>query len=225
MSLKKKGLGISTGPPYWLKLFRPLRMLRLILDGIRLFCLEMQQKWLDCVLTYESPIEAMPKLTVRVLLAAITFGIGLLCVLAVGWFGRVQLSPVIVDRAATYIPALKPRFSPTSRGCGQGYSQGYETNDGERLSEGVSWNPSRKTTSREFQKLVRDAEQVVERIPNYSGYHGWVGERVVLINGPESVSILLYDGGSAYRFIDAPTLSTALEFEQYLISIDFRSPM
>lgn len=122
------------------------------------------------------------------------------------------------------------RFMPTWRGCGGGYSQGYVTDNDEPLTEGVRWHSSRRVIRREFEKLVRDAQHVVERVPKFQDHLGKVGQRIVIVNNPtedgkESVSILFYDGDDSYRFIDAPTLGLALEFEQHLISIDFKSPM
>jgi len=111
-----------------------------------------------------------------------------------------------------------------------GYTQTYYTDDGQPLSEGVSWNPSPSVIKERFQHWISDAKQVVERVPKFRNHRGEVGERIILINRPDelgrgSVSILFYDGGGSYRFIDAPTLDLAFEFEKYLISIDFKSPM
>lgn len=112
-----------------------------------------------------------------------------------------------------------------------GYIQGYETDDGQGLGEGVSWNPSRKRIKREFYKQVRNAKEIIERVPNYRNHNGDLGERIVIVNnaneagGEESITILWYDGGDSYRFIDAPTFKLALEFEKYLVSVDYRSPI
>jgi|SRR4051812_8533872 hypothetical protein len=123
-----------------------------------------------------------------------------------------------------------PRFMPTGRGCGGGYAQGYRTNDGEAVVEGVAAGSNSTEIKRELRKWVRDAEQVIERLPKFRDHRGNVGERIVIVNKPgdsgkESVSIIFYGGGDYYRFIDAPSLDLALEFEQYLIRIDFKSPV
>ncbi len=67
-------------------------------------------------------------------------------------------------------------------------------------------------------------------MPKFRNHRGEIVERFVIINeanedGTEWVSILFYDSDESYRFIDAPTLDLALEFEKYLISIDFKSPV
>jgi len=122
------------------------------------------------------------------------------------------------------------RFTPYGRGCGNGYAQSYTTDDGQFVDEGVAAGYYPKEIRRDLRKWVRDAKQVIERVPKFRNSLEEVGERIIIVNKPnkegkESVSILFYDGGDSCRFIDAPTLDLALEFEQYLISIKFRSPV
>lgn len=121
-----------------------------------------------------------------------------------------------------------PRFTPTYRGCGNGYVQGYDTDDGQRVDEGVEAPFHPKQARTEFLKYIREAKQVIKRLPKYHDHLGKVGERVVIVNKPDRegnrwVSILFYDGGHQIRYIDAPNLGLALEFEQYLIREDPRN--
>lgn len=172
----------------------------------------------------------MRKLFLRILIGFVTCVIGISAV-----FVTSRLSAPQTESAFIIAPVYKsetgiPRFMPTGRGCGGGYSQGYVTDDEQPLAEGVRWHPSKKIIRREFREWVRDAKQVIEEVPKFRNHRGEVGRRIVIISkasddGNEWVSILFHDGDESYRFIDAPTLDLALEFEQYLIGIDFKSPM
>jgi hypothetical protein len=140
-------------------------------------------------------------------------------------FNELPTGQPIIPRAETSYQ--KPRFTGTYRGCGFGYLQGYETDDRQQLSEGITGNASRKKARVEFKKLIAKAARVVERVPNYKNRRGELGERVVLINPPddrnaeETVSILWYGGGQFISFIDAPSLDLALEFEQFLEATEY----
>jgi hypothetical protein len=116
----------------------------------------------------------------------------------------------------------KPRFTKTFRGCYFGYTQGYETDDGQQLSEGITGNVSRKKALTDFKKRIASSARVVERISGYKNHRGELGERVVLVNSPddrnaeETISILWYGGGQFIAFVNAPSLDLALEFERFL---------
>lgn len=117
-----------------------------------------------------------------------------------------------------------------------GYVQSYDSNHGEKLSEGVLGYESRQAARKAFNDQLHDATRIIERndvasvVPSTKSYLGAVGERVVLETPPNDVghtsfAIIWYGGDDAIRVMEAPTLDLALEFEQYLIGIDFRSPM
>ena len=124
---------------------------------------------------------------------------------------------------------LMPRFTPSGRGCGMGYVQWYITNDSQGVAEGNQWDPKPNVIKKRVAEFIHNAERVIEKQSefHYRGDH--VGERIIIDNKPDesgkkSVSIIYYDGGDSYRFIEAPTEELAKEFEQYLIEKDFKSP-
>lgn len=165
----------------------------------------------------------------RFLIAIITFIIGLSASV-----GYEQFSAEPNVTVEVFVDSGLPtgsRFTPFGRGCGNGYSQSYTTNDGLFVSEGVSaYFGSRRKAKIEFAKLKREASTIIESVRNYRDHRGDVGERLVIewISNDSiarGVSIIFYDGGDSYRFVDAPSLDLALEFEQLLIGIDYRSPV
>jgi hypothetical protein len=171
----------------------------------------------------------MRKLFLRIVIGFITFVAGISAVFVTSKLSTPEKETVFIVEPVYRTEAGIPRFMPAARGCGNGYVQAYATDDGQFVSEGVTGDYP-KNIRRKLRKGVRDSRQVIERVPKFRNHRGEVGERIVLVDKPvgkgkESVSIVFYDGGDYYRFIKAPTLDLALEFEQYLISIDFRAPM
>ena len=172
----------------------------------------------------------MRELLLRFVIGFAAFVIGIEVVFATGTFWKAEDEHAFIVEPIYKAEIGMPRFSAYGRGCGNGYVQSYETDDGQFVDEGVAAGFYTKEARRKVRKRVQDAKQVIERIPKFRNSRGEVGERIIIVNKPnkegkESVSILFYDGGDSYRFIDAPTLDLALEFEQYLISIDFKSPI
>lgn len=118
------------------------------------------------------------------------------------------------------IPAIKPflpnRFTPTFRACKPGYTQGYETDDGVELSEGSEcpWEDE-ETTSQRFESKIERAKTIIER----------KGGRIILEfeeNGKHYFEILRYsDGDRCIKFIHAPSLEIAFEFEKWEESQEF----
>ena len=172
----------------------------------------------------------MRKLFSRIFIGFATFVVGILFVFVTSNLSTSQNETVFIVEPVYKSEMRIPRFTPFARGCGNGYAQSYKTDDGDFVAEGVTAEDSRKEVRRVLREWIRDSRQIIERSPKFRNHRGEVGERIILLNKPndegkESVSIVFYDGGDSYRFIDAPTLDLVLEFEQYLISIDFRSPM
>jgi hypothetical protein len=164
----------------------------------------------------------MQKYLLSLVAAVFTFALGTFLALSAHWAPSYSFDsnisgpgPVAVEDNSV------PRFQEWGRGCGNGYVQSYNTDDGQMVSEGVISTNSRRHAKREFAKELQAAERIVQRAKNYRDFRGELGERVVLANkGDESgdnwVSILFYDGGDSFSYINAPTLELALEFEQFL---------
>jgi hypothetical protein len=104
-----------------------------------------------------------------------------------------------------------PEFTPTGRGCGNGYVQGYETSDGQNLSEGVAI-----INKRDFRKSIKDAE-IIERIEGAVNRNGEKGLRILTKNLSEKGNTyfeILWFGNGRLHYISAPTLELALKFEK-----------
>lgn len=181
----------------------------------------------------------MKRIIFRFSVLVLTFSVGFAAVWLIGLLTAVTssienkpvsnnyLAETPVSPIPIVIPKQKPRFTGTFRGCGFGYTQGYETDDGQQLSEGIIGNATRKKARAELKKLIAKSVRVVERVPNYKHRLGESGERIVLVNPPderndkETVSILWHDGGQFVAFINAPSLELALEFEQFLEATNY----
>ena len=163
---------------------------------------------------------------IRCLVALLTFVVGLTTVWSVGFLyeiGLTQLNPFQSDETIiSFVEPTKPkdshRFTPTFRACGAGYVQGYETNDGQELTEGSAFYETSANAKRAVAKTITTATRIVERNSNFKNRFDMIGERIALIykdeTGKERASILWYDGGQIYTYINAPSLALALEFEQ-----------
>lgn len=179
-----------------------------------------------------SPYPSMRKILFRVLVAVITFAIGFSAVWMMPAFtmSSINIDSLAVEETKSELrESKKHRFLTTYRACKPGYIQGYETDEGDRLSEGTA--PAADIGfGLGYHQLIREARTPHVFVSKYRDHTGRIGERHILKNEPneqgeESVTILFYDGGDYYRFINAPTMELALEFEQYLIGIDSKSPM
>jgi hypothetical protein len=132
---------------------------------------------------------------------------------------ELEITPITFDNTKPDTLKSLPKFMPTSRGCGNGYSQSYETSDRQWLYEGVEVFENSKKARTELNKWINQATKIIERIPNSKNRWGDLGERIVIANPPnkegkETFSILWYGGGNSVSYIDAPTLELALEFER-----------
>ena len=177
----------------------------------------------------------MGKAFLRIVVFFVSFAFGMYLVSTVrdlssdtGSYGNLSLSVSPVEGLPLVLQEQAPaRFSPFGRGCGMGYVQMYETDDGQRTNEGVAAFGSTREARREFRLAVRNAERVIEKIPNYTNWRGKTGERIVVLNRPNddgerSASIYFYDGTDHFRYIDAPTEELAHEFELFLIVHEYR---
>jgi hypothetical protein len=166
----------------------------------------------------------MRRIALRFSLLSLTFIIGLSSV----WLIRLPFqSTERADVTAFSSPPAsmsapveqRPGFTPTSRFCGNGYSQHYETSDGQRIVEGSFGYETRAAARQRLKEILGKAARVVERVPGYKNRFGEAGERIVLVfppdgKGHEPASILWFDGQHQIIFINAPSLELAREFEE-----------
>ncbi len=83
----------------------------------------------------------------------VTFAVGLSAVAVTTRFSKPQSESVFLVEAVYGFETGIPRFMPTGRGCGGRYTQGYVTDDEQRVAEGVTSYTSRKGIRREFKNL------------------------------------------------------------------------
>lgn len=106
------------------------------------------------------------------------------------------------------------RFTLIGHGCGNGYAQGYITNEGERLGLGLEI-----IKPKDFKKQLLETE-ILESIGDYSNNDGDKGTRFILKGENKETSkefyeIVWYDLKSNKYYITAPSLELALELEQW----------
>lgn len=89
-----------------------------------------------------------------------------------------------------------PRFMPTGRGCGLGYTQDYKTNDGQNLSEG---NAGCEKPRRGDKRIVQsDGERIISKIET-----------------EDKTYFEIYQLESGHC-INSPTVELGLELENFL---------
>ena len=161
----------------------------------------------------------MKLLILRVLVASLTFAIGLTS----SWLAKKppQSKRACADKSILTLNVLRSgssRFTPTRRAYGGGYAQLYELADGREVSEGSRWYQTSLQTKKELDNLLSRASKIVARIPKAKNRFGDEGQRIIALfpadeNGRGRARIIWYGGGQSYLFIEAPSLETALEFE------------
>ena len=150
--------------------------------------------------------------------AILSFIVGLTSVLLIRQKVFV-LEKLVVMFVTTGEPA-RPRFTPMFRGCGMGYVQGYELDNGLTMTEGSDCFDSSVEAWRNFSRQLINARKIVERVPSHKDRFGDVGERVIALfppserSGSEYARILWYGGGECILYIEAPSVEIALEFER-----------
>jgi hypothetical protein len=149
---------------------------------------------------------------------AISIGLSLLWFLSMRQ-NEEDLAPKPVAISTSTPQGGRARFKPTARGCGSGYVQSYELPDGQTMIEGSVGYPSKHRTKKEYKEWLAKATSVIERVPDSKNRFGNIGERIVALfptdaTGKEWATILWYDGGSYFSYIQAPSVELALEFEK-----------
>jgi hypothetical protein len=161
----------------------------------------------------------MKRIIVHLLLTSVALIAGL-CLL---WFLRMRqnedLAPTPIAISTITPQSDRTRFKPTARGCGSGYVQGYELPDGQTMMEGTIGYTSKRRTKKEYKEWLAKATSIIERVPESKNRFGMIGERIVALvptdsTGKAWATILWYDGGTYFSFIQAPSVELALEFEK-----------
>jgi hypothetical protein len=115
-------------------------------------------------------------------------------------------------------PPAKQRFTPIYRACRPGWTQGYESSDGETLSESGDGFSSEALANKELQKWISKAEKIIERTVKLDSKGKKVGERVIAIFPPNDKGIkwvrIMWTDKTIIGSINAPSLQLALEFER-----------
>ncbi len=169
----------------------------------------------------------MKFLTLRFLVAILTFALGATAF----WVARQKYTFWQTEVAQqtnvkqTKIPESKPeRFELLGHACGNGWVDGYEMPDGQRVSTGLDVFGSPRKAQSELSKTLSKAERILITVEKHEKPSGEIGKRTVAEfvskkSGKSSIGIFWQQKGKdTYDYIYAPTLEIALEFEQYLES-------
>jgi hypothetical protein len=169
----------------------------------------------------------MKFLTLRFLVAILTFALGATAF----WVARQKYTFWQTEIAQqtnvkqTKIPESKPeRFELLGHACGNGWVDGYEMPDGQRVSTGLDVFGSPRKAHSELSKTLSKAERILTTTEKYEKPNGEIGKRTVaefVSKKSETNSVGIFwqkKGEDSYEYIYAPTLEIALEFEQYLES-------
>jgi hypothetical protein len=173
----------------------------------------------------------MKFITLRILIAVLTFGLGVTAF----WIARksyisapieVALPEVVqsVDsnlKETNEVILNKERFTFLGHACGNGWVQGYELPDGQRISTGLDAFGSSKEAESELSKTLSKAERIITTVEKYKKPSREIGKRTIAEfisekTGKSVVGIFWRKKGEdSYEYIYAPTLEIALEFEKY----------
>lgn len=153
----------------------------------------------------------MRRISYRLMIAILGFALGVSAVWVSGVLSKVEM---IFSK-----PSPELIFTPTSRGCGCGWTQSYTIPDGRALyesSSGVCYK-TEEQARQELQSVVDKASKIITRVQNSKNRHEEEGERIELLysdeSGVERAKILWHDRSTLIFEIDAPTLEIAHRFE------------
>ena len=169
----------------------------------------------------------MKHLTLRLLVAVLTFALGATAF----WVARQKYNfwqtEVAQHTNVKQITISEPkpeRFELLGHACGNGWVDGYEMPDGQRVSTGLDVFGSPRKAQSELSKNFSKAERILTTVEKYEKPNGDIGKRTVAEfvskkSDRSNVGIFWQQKGKdSYEYIYAPTLEIALEFEQYLES-------
>lgn len=160
----------------------------------------------------------------RLLVALVTFTIGLACARLTAFFltaeqiGTVTTGQINVTRTRTHLRSNRPRFQLVSRSCESGCVETYETTDGEQISLVYAcFSASAPDARRDMENFINEGS-VVER--RWGTDRQGATERTVVLypkdeTGASPAKIFSYHHGDVcFEYIEAGSLELALEFER-----------
>ena len=174
----------------------------------------------------------MKFLALRILIAILTFALGVTAF----WIAVRQnyvVAPAKVPQSevvqlansnvteTTDANPNKERFTFLGHACGNGWVQGYELPDGQRISTGLDVFDSPKETNAKLSETLAKSERNITTIEKYKNSDGVRGKRIIAEfisekTGKNVVGIFWFKKGKdSYEYIYAPTLEIALEFERH----------
>lgn len=162
----------------------------------------------------------MPRRPLYFVVASLTFIIGI--VLSGLWLfhHRPITQPVqVVNPFAIEFPQPQPlSFETRMDACGPTANyHTYESSDGVFISQSNEEFSSAKRASRELQKRLRLAKEIIERSPRIDESGKRVGERVVGLSSGEGgaqTAFIVWTDGEVLSSIESPSLRHILEFEK-----------
>ena len=157
----------------------------------------------------------------RLIVALVTFCLGITAVIQVTYYRMppVEASEEILCSKPGPIDLQPLTFTRTLRACGElSWSQGYAASDGEMLFESGQVYDSSAHADKEMRKLLKDAEEVIERAPKLDETGQQVGERIVAVFPPDEFGKewvrIIWTDEAVLRSINAPSLRHALALEK-----------
>ncbi len=139
-------------------------------------------------------------------------------------FWQTEIAQQTNVKQAEILESKPERFELLGHACGNGWVDGYEMPDGQRVSNGLDAFGSARKARFELSKTLSKAESIIATVEKYEKPNGNIGKRTVATfvsrkSGKSSVGIFWQQNGKdSYEYIYAPTLEIALEFEHYLES-------
>ena len=159
------------------------------------------------------------KRTIFILVALLTFCIGSeLTSLKRDYFKFRSNTLVLTVKIPLEKTSLLDGITPTARGCGEGYAQGYALPNGKKLGEGNDCYASFNEAKKEMKVWLKDATRIIETVSPSKRFAEPRSERVVASFpkdqfGNEWVRIM-WVHGECIHWISAQDLDYALALEK-----------
>ena len=153
-----------------------------------------------------------------IVVAILTFCIGTDLTSLKRRYFRLTRSVTIEVKVPMEQKSLLDGITPTVRGCGEGYSQGYALPNGKKLGEGNACHASFKEATKEMRVWLKEATQIIETVAPPKSMARSRSERVVASFprdkfGNEWVRIM-WTQDRCIHWIAAPDLDHALALKK-----------